>query len=278
MKPIFGGGSGAAMPFPRPATGGRITVVKIGGSILFGAGPNAAKPSPQRYVTEAPGRGPLEPQPGTRLEPSLVEAVARARQRGEGWVLVHGGGKALTGLLGRLGVETEFRQGLRVTTPAALQAAVMALAGEVNTALVAALNAGGVAAVGLTGLDGGCMQARRAGGEMGAVGLEPRAEGGLMRRLLDAGYTPVLASLASDGAGGVLNVNADLFAAAIAGALGAERLLFATDVAGVLDASGAALATASVGELAALRGAGILRGGMLPKADACRAALAAGVS
>lgn len=226
----------------------KVTVVKIGGSIL--------EPAPQ---------------------PALVEAVARAGQRGERWVLVHGGGKALTALLERLGVASEFRQGLRVTPPAALQAAVMALAGEVNTSLVAALNAGGVAAVGLTGLDAGCVRARPAGGELGAVGLDPQAQSGLLRPLLDAGYTPVIASLASDGAGGVLNVNADLFAAAIAGACGAARLLFATDVAGVLDSTGAALATASVADLTALRGAGVLRGGMLPKADACTAALEAGV-
>jgi len=216
---------------------------------------------------------------GSILEPApaagLLAALARARAAGAELVLVHGGGKALNGLLARLGVESEFRQGLRVTSAATLRAAVMAFAGEVNTQLVGGLNAAGVRAVGLTGLDGECVRARAEQPELGAVGTVTAVQAGLLRTLLGAGYTPVLAPLASDGAGGALNVNADQFAAAVAAAWGAERLLFATDVAGVLDGAGAPLAQVTLAELEAMAAGRAISGGMLPKADACRLALRA---
>ena len=224
------------------------TVLKLGGSIL-------------------------EPEP----QPGMMAAIAAAHAAGERLAVVHGGGKALTALLGRLGVATEFRRGLRVTTPATLAAAVMALAGEVNTKLVAALNAAGVPAVGLTGMDAGAVRAEAADPELGAVGAVTGAEARLWQGLMALGYVPVLAPLASDGRGGLLNVNADQFAAAAAGALGAARLLFVTDVEGVLDDAGRPLATASLAALAQLTRAGTLHGGMLPKSDACRSALGAGV-
>ncbi len=224
------------------------TVLKLGGSIL-------------------------EPEP----QPAMMAAIAAARAAGERLVLVHGGGKALTALLARLGVATEFRRGLRVTTPATLEAAVMALAGAVNTQLVAALNAAGVPAVGLTGVDAAAVRAQVEDPELGAVGAVVHTEARLWQGLLALGCVPVVASLAGDGRGGLLNVNADQFAAAAAGALTAARLLFVTDVEGVLDGAGQPLATASLAALTQLTHAGTLHGGMLPKADACRAALGAGV-
>jgi acetylglutamate kinase len=215
----------------------------------------------------------LEPEP----QPAMMRAIAAAHAAGERLALVHGGGKALTALLARLGVATEFRGGLRVTTPETLQAAVMALAGEVNTKLTAALVAAGVPAVGLSGVDAGAVRARIDDPELGAVGAVAQAEARLWQGLMAMGYVPVIASIAGDGRGGLLNVNADQFAAAAAGALGAARLLFVTDVEGVLDAQGAPLAAATLAGLARLGAAGALHGGMLPKADACRAALQAGV-
>jgi len=235
------GGDGAAV------TTNQTTVLKIGGSVL-------------------------EPWPS----PAFMAALARTVAAGEKLVIVHGGGKALTGLLARLGVATEFKNGLRVTGAATLQAAVMAFAGEVNTQLVAALNRAGVAAVGLTGLDAASVRARVAKLELGAVGIPEAAEARLPQALLDSGYVPVYASLASDGMGGVLNVNADQFAAALAGALGAQRMLFVTDVPGVLDADGGLIPEISLAGMEAMAASGALRGGMLPKADACRAALAGG--
>ena len=224
-----------------------ITVLKIGGSVL-------------------------EPEPS----PALMAAVARAIAAGEELVVVHGGGKALSGLLKRLGVETVFQNGLRVTDAETLRAAVMAFAGEVNTRLVGALNRAGARAVGLTGLDGGAVVARVERPELGAVGAVSAVDPAPLRALLEAGFTPTLAPLASDGAGGALNVNADQFAAALAGALGARRMLFVTDVPGVLDGAGAAIPEISLAGREAMAAGGAIHGGMLPKADACRAALAGG--
>ncbi|MGH9481781.1 MAG: acetylglutamate kinase [Terriglobales bacterium] len=216
----------------------------------------------------------LEPAPA----PELVAALARARAAGEELIIVHGGGRAVSGLLRRLGLASEFRQGLRVTHAETLQAVVMALAGEVNTRLVAALNAAGVRAVGLTGLDAASVTARAERPELGAVGTITAVNPSLWLALLAAGVTPVLAPLASDGAGGALNVNADQFAAAVAAACGAARVLFATDVAGVLDAAGQPLAQVSLAQLEAMAASGAIRDGMLPKADACRTALQAGAT
>lgn len=224
-------------------------VVKIGGSVL--------EPAPQ---------------------PEMMAALGRVVAGGHELILVHGGGKALSALLGALGVASEFHQGLRVTSPEVLRAARMAFAGEVNTALVAALLQAGVRAVGLTGGDGGCVSARATRPELGRVGTQVGADPRLPSVLAGAGFTPVIASLASDGAGGLLNVNADQMAAAVAAAVGAEALFFITDVAGVLDAEGCTLARVTLGELAAMASGGTIHGGMLPKSDACRAALTGGVA
>ncbi|HWG37650.1 MAG TPA: acetylglutamate kinase [Terriglobales bacterium] len=218
------------------------------------------------------GGSTLEPEPS----PALAAAVARAWAAGMKLLIVHGGGKALSGLSQRLGLQTQFVRGLRVTDGPTLDAALMALGGAVNTRLVAALQAAGVASVGLTGADGGSVRARMAQRELGAVGEVVEVHAALWQLLLERGFTPVVACLASDGAGGLLNVNADLFAAAAATALRAERLAFLTDVEGVLDAEGIRMPRASLSELEALSAAGALTGGMLPKADACRAALAGG--
>lgn len=215
----------------------------------------------------------LEPNPA----PGLVRAVAAAVAAGHELVLVHGGGKALTGLLGRLGVASRFENGLRVTDEATLAAAILAFAGEVNTRLVGALGAAGVRAVGLTGLDAHCVGARIERPELGRVGAVTECRPELWRALLAAGFVPVLASLAGDGEGGALNVNADQFAAAVAGGLGAQRMIFVTDVPGVLDARGERLPAVTVAELETMAADGAIRGGMLPKAEACGAALRAGV-
>lgn len=224
-----------------------LTVIKVGGSIL-------------------------EPVPA----PELLASLARLAQSND-LVIVHGGGKALTALLARLGVPSEFRRGLRVTDERVLEAALMTLAGTVNARLVAALNAGDVDAVGLTGYDATSVEAEPEPG-LGAVGVVRSANPALWRTLLAAGYTPVLASLAAGPGGAILNVNADQFAATAAIALGASRLLFCTDVEGVLDASGRTLPSASLADLGALSASGSLHGGMLPKAAACAAALRGGVA
>ncbi len=220
------------------------------------------------------------------VRPEMLAPLAAWVCAGERLVIVHGGGKTLTSLLATLGAGTQFRQGLRVTDPPTLEAAVMALAGSVNTRLVAALNqvlAGRRApprAVGLTGLDGGSLQARRLDPELGRVGETQPADPRLLQCLLAADYIPVLASLAPEtGAPGeILNVNADIFASSCAALLAADRLLFVTDVPGVLDRGGRRLDVVRLAELEALQQSGQVSGGMLPKLQACRQALAAGVA
>lgn len=229
-----------------------ITVIKLGGSILEGAD-------------------------GPAPDPELLAALARARAAGHQLFLVHGGGKSLSRLLQRFGVPTRFEQGLRVTDPATLNAAIMAFAGQVSTALVSALQAAGIPAVGLSGLDGAAVRGSRYNAALGAVGVIEHCDPRLWKTLLASGFVPVLASLMGDSVQGILNVNADQLAAAAAAALHAARLIYVTDVPGVLDAQGRTLPRLTPSELEAMAARGELRGGMLPKSEACRAALAAGV-
>lgn len=233
------------------------TVIKIGGSVL-------------------------EPEPSE----DLAQALARRALAGERLCLVHGGGKALTAMLSRLGIASRFHRGLRVTDRPTLDAAVMVLAGAVNTRLVAALNralalksgaAAGPRAVGLSGVDGVCLRACAGAPELGFVGEVTGGEPRLLETLLASGFIPVLASIAAAADGSPLNVNADAFAAACAVQLRADRLLFLTDVPGVRDGAGRTIAELDLEELETLSAGGAVSGGMLPKLASCRAALAGGV-
>ncbi len=232
-----------------------ITVVKLGGSLL---------------------------ENGARAD--LLAPLAAWEAAGERLLVVHGGGKTLTALLEKLGVTSHFHNGLRVTDDATREAALMALAGNVNTRLVGSLNQALAArqrpprAVGLTGLDGASVLARRLHPELGWVGESQPGDPRLLRTLIEAGYIPVLASLAADQPSGeLLNVNADIFAATCAALAGASRLLFITDVPGVLDREGRRLEQVRLSELNAMQQSGQISGGMLPKLSACRQALEAGV-
>ncbi len=201
----------------------------------------------------------------------LGEVATIARRRPV--VLVHGGGKRMTDWLERLGVETRFEGGLRVTDAAAIEVAAAVLRGVVNSELVAALRDLRVDAVGLSGVDGGLLIAER----VPDVGLVAHVVG-LRRDLLDgllvAGQVPVVAPLARDEAGVVCNVNADDAAAGIAAGLGARQLVLLTDVDGVRDAEGRRLDTLTAGEAEALIEVGVIAGGMVPKVRAALAALA----
>jgi acetylglutamate kinase len=200
----------------------------------------------------------------------LGEIAVLARRRPV--VVVHGGGKRMTEWLERLGVETRFEGGLRVTDQAAIEVAAAVLRGVVNSELVAALRDLGVDAVGLSGVDGGLLIGERVEG----VGLVAHVVG-LRRDLLDsllvAGQVPVVAPLARDETGIVCNVNADDAAAGIAAGLGARQLVLLTDVDGVHDADGRRLDTLTAGEAEALIDAGVIAGGMVPKIRAALSAL-----
>ncbi len=198
-----------------------------------------------------------------------VAQVARTRPI----VLVHGGGKRMTEWLERLGIQSRFENGLRVTDPAALEVAAAVLRGVVNSELVAALRDAGCDAVGLSGVDGGLLIGER----LPNVGLVATVTG-VRRDLLDSlmvgGQVPVVAPLARDENGMVCNVNADDAAAGIAAGLGARQLVLMTDVDGIRDASGAKLSTITPAEAEALIADGTIRGGMVPKVRAALMALA----
>ena len=189
-------------------------------------------------------------------------------------VLVHGGGKRLTDWMSRLGVESRFVEGRRVTSEAVLDVALAVLGGLVNTELVAELLRAGVAAVGLTGVDGGLLVAERVE-RLGRVGRVVGANPAALYALLAAGQLPVIAPLALDKRGEIVNVNADEAAGGLAGALGA-RLILLTDTDGVLDAAGQRIA--QLDELSAeqLLSEGVISGGMVPKVQAALAVLRSG--
>lgn len=200
----------------------------------------------------------------------LREVAAVARRRPV--ILVHGGGKRITEWLDRLGVQSTFEGGLRVTDQAALEVAAAVLRGVVNSELVSALRDLGVDAVGLSGVDGGLLIAER----VPKLGLVAHVVG-LRRDLLDAilvtGQVAVVAPLARDEQGIVCNVNADDAAAGIAAGLGARQLILMTDVDGIRDADGNRLDTITIDEAETLIRDGVIAGGMVPKVRAALAAL-----
>ena len=200
----------------------------------------------------------------------LHEVAKVARQRPI--IVVHGGGKRMTEWLDRLGVQTRFEGGLRVTDPAALEVAAAVLRGVVNSELVAALRDAGCDAVGLSGVDGGLLIGERIPG-LGLVATVTGVRRDLLDSLLVGGQVPVVAPLARDEDGVVCNVNADDAAAGIAAGIGATQLVLMTDVDGVRDGNGIRLDTVTPDEAQALIDDGTIAGGMVPKVKAALSAL-----
>ena len=221
------------------------------------------------------------------LKRAFAQDMVFLRMVGLHPVVVHGGGPQISVMLDRLGIESEFRGGLRVTTPESMDVVRMVLTGQVSRELVGLLNAHGPHAVGLSGEDGGLLKARRRTAtvegrqvDVGQVGdvveVDPRA----VRDLLDAGRIPVVSTVAPDidDPTQVLNVNADTAAAALAVALGATKLIILTDVEGLYtrwpDRSSLARRI-RVSALSALLPS--LESGMVPKMEACLRAVRGGV-
>lgn len=214
---------------------------------------------------------------------ALVEDVCLLQHVGVRVVLVHGGGPQASALSRRLGNEPQMIDGRRVTDAATLETAKMVYAGQLNTDILAAFRAHETKAVGLSGVDAGLLNAKKRSPtpvDYGFVGDIQSVDPSALELLLSAGVTPVVACLAADDEGQVLNVNADSVAEAIARALKAEKLVLVTDTEGLLRdvADPASLVSyADVEDVLKLKADGRLSGGMLPKVDACLSALRGGV-
>jgi acetylglutamate kinase len=239
---------------------------------------------PSALVVKLGGRALEAPGALSECAAALREAGPSGRSArahalaGRPTLVVHGGGAEVTAWCARAGIEARFADGLRVTDPATLEIATAVLAGLANKRLVAALRAHGVDAVGLAALDGGIARVSRhpESATLGEVGAIDSVDTTLLESLLAAGRMPVLASLGDDGAGALLNLNADDVAAAIAAALPAGDLLLLSDTPG-LKLGGTIVRSLDPAALEEAIAHPEVSGGMLPKLRAARLALAAGV-
>lgn len=197
-------------------------------------------------------------------------------------VVVHGGGPEINSWLGKLGIEPQFKNGLRVTDAATMDVVEMVLVGRVNKEIVALINQAGGLAVGLCGTDGNLIRARPQSGQgdVGFVGEVSSVNIKLLDSLMGSGYIPVVSSVAADDMGQAYNINADTVAGEIAAALGAEKLMLLTDTAGILrdykDTS-TLIPKLDIQEARELITTGVVAGGMIPKVNCCVRSLAQGV-
>lgn len=196
-------------------------------------------------------------------------------------VVVHGGGPEINSWLDKLGIEAQFKHGLRVTDAPTMDVVEMVLVGRVNKELVSLISRAGGSAVGLCGKDGNLIKARPEGREgIGFVGEVTSMDVRLLESLLKDGYIPVVSSVAADENGQAYNVNADTVAGELAAALGAEKLILLTDTAGILkdykDPS-TLLPRLDIQEARELISSGVVGGGMIPKVQCCVRSLAQGV-
>jgi acetylglutamate kinase len=213
---------------------------------------------------------------------TTIEDIVALQKKGKSMVVVHGGGSTVTDWLKRLGVETKFVRGERVTDLPTLEVATAVLAGLSNKEITGAINVNGGKAVGISGVDGALMESRAKSKEMGYVGEVVKVNPAVLETLLKAGFIPVVSPISlysvdkPAGAPTIINVNGDPAAGDLAAALGAERLVFLTDVAGITDASGKVLPRISAGEAESMMASGVISGGMIPKINACLKALNTG--
>lgn len=196
-------------------------------------------------------------------------------------ILVHGGGPEINSWLGKLGIEAQFKNGLRVTDALTMDVVEMVLVGRVNKEIVALINQAGGSAVGLCGKDGNLITARPQGQEgIGFVGEVCNVNIKILDTLVKNGYIPVVSSVAADETGQAYNINADTVAGEIAAALGAEKLILLTDTRGILkdykDPS-TLIPKVDIQEARELIATNVVSGGMIPKVNCCVRSLAQGV-
>jgi len=224
------------------------------------------------------------------LARDFAEDVVLLKAVGINPIVVHGGGPQIGSMLKRLGVESQFVGGLRVTDAATAEVAEMVLAAKSNKEIVAWIAEAGGRAVGISGKDAGLVVAEKVKRsepdpnsgierhvDLGFVGEPVAVDPTILGTLAREGFIPVVAPVALGADGNTYNINADTMAGAIAGACNASRFFLLTDVAGVMDKSGALLTDLDAAQIADLKADGTIFGGMIPKVETCTAAVAAGV-
>ncbi len=215
-----------------------------------------------------------------QLKQQVMEDITLLWLIGVKVVLVHGGGPEISDTMKRLGKQAQFVNGLRVTDKETVDIVQMVLAGKVNKTLVNLLQMKGGHAVGVSGIDGGIIEATMKDEALGYVGKITRIRPQPITDLLEKHYIPVVSTVASDRQGNTYNINGDTAAAFIAGALNAERLIMMTDIAGILrdkDDPGTLIPALTVSEARRLFDEGVISGGMIPKVDCCVEAIEKGV-
>ena len=240
-----------ALPYIQEYSG-KIVVIKYGGNAMISA----------------------------KLKDSVMRDIVLLSLIGVKVVLVHGGGPEITETLEKLGKQTQFVDGLRVTDAETADVVQMVLAGKINKTLVNLIGHKGGRAIGLSGIDGQMIQARVRDERLGYVGEITKVDVRPILDVIDKGYIPVVSTVGCDDEGGIYNINADTAAARIAAALGAESLITMTDISGILrDCAdeGSLIRTVRVSEIPALYKDGVITGGMIPKVECCAEAVRRGV-
>ena len=245
--------------------------------VLTAALPYIKKYSGKTVVVKYGGNAMINEQ----LKQQVMEDIVLLWLIGVKVVLVHGGGPEISETMVKLGKKAQFVDGLRVTDKETVDIVQMVLAGKVNKSLVNLLQTKGGHAVGLSGIDGGIIEAKIKNEALGFVGQITKIRTQPITDLLEKNYIPVISTVASDRQGNVYNINGDTAAAYIAGALGAERLIMMTDIAGILtdkDDPSTLIPHITIEESRKLYDSGVISGGMIPKVDCCIEALEKGVN
>lgn len=216
------------------------------------------------------------------LKSAVMSDIVLLQLVGVNVVLVHGGGPEINAMLKKTGKESKFVNGMRVTDEETIDIVQMVLAGKVNKSLANQLNLNGGKSIGLCGLDGNLLKARKQtkNGDIGFVGDITDVDVTVINDVINSGYIPVIATVAGGYDGEVYNINADIAAAAIAAKLSAQKLILMTDVRGLLrdkDNEDTLISIVNVSDVPRLKNEGIISGGMIPKIDCCVEAVRQGV-
>ena len=216
-----------------------------------------------------------------QLKDSVIRDICLLQLIGVKVVLVHGGGPEITEVLEKMGKQSAFVDGVRVTDEETVGVALMVLAGKINKTLVNLIELKGGSAIGLSGLDGHMLEAKIKKPELGYVGQITNVNVKPILDVIDKGYIPVVSTVGYDGAGNLYNINADTAAARIAGELGAESLIAMTDIAGILkdkNDPSTLISSIKVSDLPGLSADGVIQGGLIPNAECGRSASEGGVN